>query len=324
MMPGKKKISVVSSCYNEADNLAELWDRLQKVFAQERQYDFEFIIADNFSTDGSRDILRALAAADRRLKVIFNSRNFGHIRSPFNALLKAQGDAVVVLCSDLQEPPELIHEFLRKWEQGARVVAAVRQSTKASFLLELGRKAYYYLLGRFADSEQVIHNFTGFGLYDRCFMQELRRYRDPYPYFRGLVSEIGYPVSELPFVQEARKGGESKNNFLTLYDMAMTGFVNHSKLPLRLAVFCGFVLALLSLLTAIFYLVYKLIHWHTFALGLAPLVIGLFFFAGVQLVFTGIIGEYLGAVWTQVRQRPLVTEEELLNFNEDTAKEPLP
>ncbi|NMA44039.1 MAG: glycosyltransferase family 2 protein [Oligosphaeraceae bacterium] len=320
-MSGKKKISVVSSCYNEAYNLHELWERLQKVFAKEPQYDFEFIIADNFSDDGSREILRDLAAQDKRLKVIFNSRNFGHIRSPFNALLKAQGAAVIVLCSDLQEPPELIHDFLRKWEQGAKVVAAVREKTKASFFLELGRRAYYNLLSKFADSGNIIRNFTGFGLYDRCFMQELKRYKDPYPYFRGLVSEIGFQVEEIPFVQEARQGGSSKNNFFTLYDMAMTGFVNHSKLPLRLAMFCGFILALFSFLTAIVYLVYKLTHWHTFALGLAPLLTGLFFFAGVQLIFTGIIGEYLGAIWTQVRQRPLVTEEELLNFNDNKVDE---
>lgn len=313
-------ISIVSPCYNEVGNLTELWERIKKVFEIENKYDFELIIADNFSQDGSRELLRKLAAEDKRLKVIFNTRNFGHIRSPHNALLKAQGAAVVLLCSDLQEPPELIHEFLRKWEQGAKVVVGVREKTKANLILELGRKSYYKLLAKFADGGEIIQNFTGFGLYDRSFMQVLRTIDDPYPYFRGLVSEIGYTPVEVPFVQDKRKHGTSKNDFFTLYDMAMTGFVNHTKLPLRMAVFAGFVLAMLSFLTAALYFIYKLLHWQTFSLGLAPLLIGLFFFAGVQLIFTGIIGEYLGAVWTQLRKYPLVVEEELLNFDENNVE----
>ena len=208
----------------------------------------------------------------------------------------------------------MIPEFLRQWEAGAKVVVGVRSKTRANPILAMGRSLYYKMLDRFAKSEKIISNFTGFGLYDRCFMEALKKYHDPYPYFRGLVSEIGFQAVKVNFVQDKRKFGKSKNDFFTLYDMAMTGFVNHTKLPLRLAMFSGFILALLSFLVAALYFVYKLIHWDTFSLGLAPMVIGLFFFAGVQLIFTGIIGEYLGAVWTQVRNYPLVIEEELLNF----------
>ncbi len=316
----RKLISITSGCFNEEENLVELWERLKKVFEKEPAYDFELIIADNCSTDRSRAVLRRLAAEDTRLKVIFNSRNYGHIRSPYNALMKASGDAVIMMCSDLQEPPELIPEFLRNWEGGAKVVVGVRSKTRANPILAVGRSLYYQLLSRFADSEKIIRNFTGFGLYDRCFMQALKQYHDPYPYFRGLVSEIGFQQTEVPFVQDERKYGKTKNNFFTLYDMAMTGFVNHTKLPLRLAMFSGFVLALLSFLVAAVYFVYKLIHWDTFSLGLAPMVVGMFFFSGVQLIFTGIIGEYLGAVWTQVRNHPLVIEEELLNFPKENAR----
>ena len=312
----RKLISITSGCFNEEQNLVELWERLKKVFEKEPAYDFELIIADNCSTDKSREVLRRIASEDTRLKVIFNTRNYGHIRSPYNALLKASGDAVIMMCSDLQEPPELISEFLRKWEAGAKVVVGVRVKTRGNPILAVGRSLYYHLLSRFANSEKIIRNFTGFGLYDRCFMQALKKFHDPYPYFRGLVSEIGYPPAEVPFVQDKRKYGRTKNNFFTLYDMAMTGFVNHTKLPLRLAMFSGFIMAIFSFLVAAVYFVYKLIHWDTFSLGLAPLVIGMFFFSGVQLIFTGIIGEYLGAVWTQVRNHPLVIEEELLNFPE--------
>jgi len=312
----RKLISITSGCFNEEQNLVELWERLKKVFENEPAYDFELIIADNCSTDRSREVLRRLASEDSRLKVIFNTRNYGHIRSPYNAFLRAEGDAVIMMCSDLQEPPELIPEFLRKWEAGAKVVVGVRAKTRANPILAVGRSFYYHLLSRFANSEKIIRNFTGFGLYDRCFMEALKKYHDPYPYFRGLVSEIGFRPVEVPFVQDKRKYGKTKNNFFTLYDMAMTGFVNHTKLPLRLAMFSGFVLAFFSFLVAAVYFVYKLIHWDTFSLGMAPLVIGMFFFSGVQLIFTGIIGEYLGAVWTHVRNHPLVIEEELLNFPE--------
>lgn len=311
-----KKISIVAGCYNEAGNLRELYRRCRAVLQKFPQYDYEFILADNCSTDGTREVLRELCREDKKFKAIFNANNFGHIRSPFNAFLQATGDAVVSMCSDLQEPPEVIEEFIRKWEAGYKVVVGIRSGTAASLWMEKLRQGYYSLLAGSSRDEAVIPRFTGFGLYDRCFMEALKKFHDPYPYFRGLVSEIGFKRAEVPFFQEERKHGLTKNNFFTLYDMAMTGFVNHTKLPLRLAVFCGFALALLSFLIALGYLVYKLLYWDTFTLGLAPLVIGLFFFSAVQLIFIGIIGEYLGAVWTQVKNRPLVVEEEKINFDE--------
>ena len=310
----KKKITVVSSCFNEVENLEEFCRRVKAAFEELPEYEFDMIIADNCSTDGSRELLRRLAAEDRRIKVILNAGNYGHIRSPYNALLQADGDAAVMLCSDLQEPPELIPELVRRWEEGYRVVCAVKPRSRENFLMFRVRCFYYWLLDLFSELPQL-HNFTGFGLYDRRFIEALRRYHEPYPYFRGLVSEIGFRRIEVPYVQEKRKHGLTKNNFFTLYDMAMTGFVNHTKLPLRLAAFAGLILAVLSLLTAAGYFIYKLLYWDTFQLGLAPLVIGLFFFSAVQLVFIGVIGEYIGAIWTQVKNRPLAIEEEKINFN---------
>jgi len=311
-----KKISIVAGCYNERDNLQELHDRLAEVLKKLSGYTYEIIIADNCSTDGSRDILRQIAAKDKNFKVIFNSNNFGQIRSPFNALLRASGDGVIAMCSDLQTPPEIIPEFIKKWEDGYDVVIAVKQRSRENIMMNLIRKLYYGLLSKMSDSHEIIRNFTGFGLYDRKFMDALKKYHDPYPYFRGLVSEIGFKRTVIEFVQDKRKHGRTKNNFITLYDVAMTGFVNHSKLPLRLAAFSGFCLAGISLLIAIAYLIYKLLYWQTFSLGLAPLVIGVFFFFAMQLIFIGIIGEYVGAILTQVKNHPLAIEDEKLNFED--------
>lgn len=313
-MEKRKKISVSTNCFNEVGNIRELYNRIRAVFEKHPEYDWEIVIADNRSTDGTRELLREIASEDKRFKVILNSNNFGHIRSPMNALFHTSGDAVVIMCSDLQDPPELIHDFLRKWEDGYQVVCGVKPESKENPLMFAVRRFYYWLLSRFSETEQV-RNFTGYGLYDRKFVEAFRKFHDPYPYFRGMIGEIGFRRTEIPFVQEMRKHGKTKNNFFTLYDMAMTGFVNHTKLPLRLAVFIGFFIAICSLLVAIAYLVYKLLYWNTFQLGLAPLVIGLFFFSAVQLIFIGIIGEYIGAIWTQVKNKPLAIEEETINFD---------
>jgi glycosyltransferase involved in cell wall biosynthesis len=308
-----KTISIVSGCYNEEGNLQEFHDRIVAVLNKFPQYAYEIIIADNCSTDNSRAIIRQIAELDNQFKAIFNANNFGHIRSPYNALLQASGDAVVILCSDLQEPPELIETFIQKWEEGYAVVCGVKPKSKENPLMFLVRRFYYRLLATCSETPQI-QNFTGFGLYDRKVIEALRKYHDPYPYFRGLISEIGFKRIEIPFVQAARKHGKTKNNFFTLYDMAMTGFVNHTKLPLRLAAFMGFVVAGLSMIAALVYFIYKLLYWDQFNVGLAPLVIGVFFFSSVQLIFIGIIGEYIGAIWTQVKNKPLVIEEERINF----------
>lgn len=312
-----KKISIVTGCFNEAGNIQEYYDRMIAVLGQFPEYAYEIIIADNRSTDGSRDLLRQIAARDKLFKVIFNSNNFGPIRSGYNAFMQARGDAVVLMSSDLQDPPEVVGEFIRKWQEGYQVVTGVITNSAERPLLTMVRHAYYRLLARFSDTDQVIQNFTGFGLYDRKFMKAVKQYRDPVPYFRGFVSEIGFRRAHVEFRQPPRKRGRSKHNLLTLYSYAITGFVNHSKLPLRLATFSGFWLAGINLVIAFLYLVYKLLNWDTFNVGIAPIVIGLFFFSAVQLIFIGIVGEYVGEILTQVKNRPLAIVEETINFDTD-------
>jgi glycosyltransferase involved in cell wall biosynthesis len=271
-------------------------------------------VADNCSTDGSRDILRQIAARDKNFKVIFNANNFGPIRSGYNAFLQASGDAVVLTAADLQDPPELIADFIHKWEEGYQVVCAIKSRSRENPLMFLLRRWYYLWLAKFSDNDYIIANFTGFGLYSRKVMEALKRYPDPVPYFRGFISEIGFARAEIEFIQPERRHGSSKHSFFTLYDVAMSGLVNHSKLPLRLATFCGFCLALLSFLVAMGYLIYKLLFWQAFSVGIAPLVIGFFFLFSMQFVFIGLIGEYVGAILTKVKNRPLVIEDEKINF----------
>ena len=310
----KKKISIVTNCWNEVENIPLFYQRCKAELEKFPEYDYEFIVEDNLSTDGTREVLKKIASEDKNFKVILNANNFGHIRSPFNCLLNSSGDAVFYLCSDLQEPPEMLSEFMAKYHEGYKVICGVRADTKAGKLMEFLRDCYYRMLQKFSPGQRIIRKFTGFGLYDRCFIDALRKFNEPYPYFRGLVGEIGFKQCEVPFVQAAREHGVTKNNLFTLYDMAMTGFVNHTKLPLRLAIFSGFVIGFCSVLIAVAYLVVKLIWWDTFNLGLAPLVIGMFFLGAVQLFFIGIIGEYVGAIYTQVKNKPLVIEEERINF----------
>lgn len=310
----KKLLSIVSPCYNEQDNIEELCRQVSEMMRGLPQYDYEHIIIDNASTDNTQVILRRLATEYPQIKVIFNARNFGHIRSPYHALLQASGDAAMFMASDLQDPPELIPQFLEKWEAGYKIVIGVKQASEESALFFTVRRLYYWVSGKLSEVP-LVKNFTGFGLYDRKVVEILRQIDDPYPYFRGLICDIGFERAEIPYVQPARKRGFTKNNFYTLYDIAMLGITNHSKVPLRLATFTGFCLAGLSLLIAMAYLVYKLVYWDSFQLGLAPLVIGMFFFSSVQLIFLGIVGEYVGAIHTQVLKRPLVVEKERINFD---------
>ncbi len=310
-----KFISFVASCFNEEDNVKELHAQILREMEQFPQYSFEIILLDNGSTDHTEARLRELAASDKRVKVILNARNFGHVRSPHYGLLQARGEAVILLASDLQDPPALIPEFLRKWEEGYKVVLGSYRQTQESFLFGMVRKAYYYIVRRFAEVD-LIQNFTGFGLFDRCILDVLHQMDDSYPYFRGMICEIGFPRAIVEFDKPPRQRGFSHSNFYTLYDMAMLGFTNHSKVPLRLAAMAGFAFSLFSFLVAIAYLVYKLAFWNSFSLGMAPVVIGLFFFASVQLFFIGIIGEYIGAIHTQVMKRPLVVEKERINFDQ--------
>jgi glycosyltransferase involved in cell wall biosynthesis len=309
----EKLISVVSGCYNEEDNVRECYEQVKKVFAEIGTYRYEHIFIDNASKDKTAAILRELAGADKNVKVILNARNFGHIRSPHHAMIQARGDAIISVVSDLQDPPALIKEFLKKWEEGFLVVIAVKAESDESPLFFAIRKLYYEIVSRLAEID-LTKNFTGFGLYDRRFIDIVAEMDDPYPYFRGLVSEIGFPIAKIPYHQPVRKRGITSNNFYRLYDMAMLGITNHSKVPLRLATMIGFLVSFLSLCVAVGYFIFKLLYWDSFQLGLAPLEIGLFFFGSVQLFFIGIVGEYIGAIHTQVQKRPLVVELERINF----------
>jgi glycosyltransferase involved in cell wall biosynthesis len=311
-------VSVLTPCYNEEGNVEILYDRIRAVFAQLPEYSYEQVFIDNASTDGTAILLRDLAARDRNVKVIFNTRNFGHIRSPYHALLQCRGDAVVAMASDLQDPPELIPAFLEKWREGFKVVLGVKSSSDESSLMFAVRRFGYSVIDRLSEVKQV-RNSTGFGLYDKAFVKVLRRLPDPYPYFRGIVAELGFRYATVPYMQPQRTRGITKNNAYLLYDIGVQGIVNHSKIPLRLATMVGFCSSVLSLLAALVYFAMKMLFWYNLPIGVAPVIIGLFGVASVQLFFLGILGEYVGSIYTQVRNRPLVVEEERINFDDDIA-----
>lgn len=309
-----KMISIVIPCLNEAQNVRELYESVIQIIKLMGGYRYEMIFIDNGSTDNTVEILKGIAVGDKRLKIIVNARNFGTVRSPYYGLLQASGDAVIVMAADFQDPPEMIPSFIKKWEEGYKIAIGVKEKSEESPIFFAIRKMYYSLVDRLSEI-RLIKNFTGFGLYDRCVIDILKQIDDPYPYFRGLICDIGFERAEIPFSQPTRRRGFTKNNFYTLYDIAMLGITNHSKVPLRLATMTGFAVAFCSLLVAFGYFIYKLIYWDSFTLGIAPLVIGLFFFGAIQLFFIGIIGEYIGAIHTQVLKRPLVIEKERINFD---------
>jgi glycosyltransferase involved in cell wall biosynthesis len=310
----QKLITIMTPCYNEALNVREVHRRLMQVAAGIPEYRFDHLFIDNASTDGTVEVLREMAAEDPSVKVIVNARNVGGARSGMHGFMQARGDAVGSLFADLQDPPELFVEMIREWEKGFPIVAAIKNSSEESGLMYRIRTAYYRLVKRLTNVE-VMEHFTGFGLYDRSVMEKIRNeFRDPYPYFRGMIAELGLPVAKVFYNQKRRERGIRKNNFYTLYDYAMLGITNLSKVPLRLVIFFGFISSLLSFLMGIFYLVYKLVFWYSFTIGLAPVVLGLFFLGSVQLIALGIIGEYVGSIHTFVLNRPLVTEKERINF----------
>jgi len=311
-----KRISIVSSCYNEELNVEELCQRVKaQMELFKDKYDYEQIIIDNCSTDNTAEKLRGFAQKDKNIKIILNTRNFGHIRSPYWGIINASGDAIIYLASDLQDPPELIPEFIKKWEAGYKVAIGVKNKSEEFPLFFLIRNMFYSLIRKIADDDtEMIKNYTGFGLYDKQIIDIVRSIDDPYPYFRGLIAELGFEKAIIPFCQPTRKRGFTKNNFYTLYDNAMIGIVKHSKVPLRMVAFIGFILSTLSMLIAIGYFLYKLFFWDSFEMGMAPVVIGLFFFASIQLFSLGILGEYIGAIYVRVNKKPLVIEKERINF----------
>lgn len=312
-----KKISIVTPLFNEEGNVVELCNRIAEVM-KAQPYEYEHLCIDNSSTDRTVDLLRLRATEDSNLKVVINARNFGYVRSSFHGLLQASGDAVVLISSDLQDPPEIIPEFIERWESGYKSVLATKEISEESSIIFGLRRLYYKTVGLISEVP-LVSNATGSGLFDREVVDILKTLKDPYPYFRGLISEIGFPIAKVPFVQPRRKRGVTSQNFYSLYDMAMLGITKHSKIPLRLVTIFGFAIACFSLLVAVGYFMAKILFWNSFEIGTAPLVIGLFFFSAVQMIFLGFIGEYVGNIQTQVRDLPLVVELERINFGEISA-----
>lgn len=309
----RKLISIVTPCYNEEENVGLLYEKVKEVFLLLGRYDYEHIFIDNASKDNTVKILKRLAECDKNVKVIINTRNFGHVCSPFYGLLQANGDAVILMVADFQDPPEMIINFIHKWEGGYKTVVGVKRSSGENHLMFKLRKLYYEVIEKLSEIDQI-KNFTGFGLYDRKVIEILRTINDPYPYLRGLVSEIGYDICVVEYDQPARKRGKTKNNIYTLFDFVMLGLTSHTKVPLRIATMVGFFMAMISFMVAVIYSIYKIFFWMDFSIGIAPLVIGLFLFSSVQLFFIGVIGEYIGSIHTKVLKRPLVIEKERVNF----------
>lgn len=309
-----KKISIVTACYNEEENVNELYRQVRDVIENELSgYEYEHLFIDNASEDNTVKILKELALQDKRVKIIVNSRNFGHIRSPVHGLYQASGDVVISVVADLQDPPAMIPEFIKKWEEGYDIVVAIKRQSEENSLMFKIRETYYKTLAKLSEV-QIFKNYTGFGLYDRKVINALKQIQDPYPFFRGMIAEVGFKVAKIDYDQPVRIRGITKNNFYTLYDIGMLGIINNSKVPLRLATFSGFAIGFISIMTGLIYFILKLIYWDQMSLGIAPLIIGTSFMFGVLLFFLGIIGEYVGAIYTQVLNRPMVFEKERINF----------
>jgi glycosyltransferase involved in cell wall biosynthesis len=306
-------ISVVTPCFNEEENVRDLYLEVKRIFSELKSYQYEHIFIDNSSVDKTVSILKEIAQTDKNVKIIVNSRNFGWIRSPFHGLLQARGDAAIYLSADFQDPPSLIPQFIKKWEEGFKIVVGVKPKSDESSLLFFIRKTYYKFVKMISELK-LVNNFTGFGLYDQRIVEIMRSFGDAYPYFRGMISEIGFEIAEIEFRQPVRQRGLSTRSFYRLYDVAMLGITHHSKLPLRLMTMGGFALSLISLSLSIVYIVLKLIFWKTFPMGMAPMLIGLFFFSSLQMFFIGLLGEYIASIHTQILKRPLVIEKERINF----------
>jgi len=312
-----KKISIMTACYNEEENVAQLSGAVNKIMKEELpEYDYEHVFIDNCSEDNTLPLLRDICSKDKHVKVIENARNFGHVRSPFYGLLQTSGNCSIVMAADFQDPPSLIPAFVKKWEEGYKVVCAIKTSSKENHMMSGIRKFYYNLVKKMSEVDSI-DNFTGFGLYDMQVIETLRLMDDPYPYFRGLICEIGFKRALIEFEQPKRERGKTHNNFYSLFDVAMLGITANSKVPLRLATIAGFVFSVIALIGALVYLILKLVYWYKMPMGIAPLVIGVFLFSSVQLFFIGLLGEYIAQILTKVTNRPLVIESERINFDED-------
>lgn len=310
-----KKISIMIPCYNEEGNVRPIYETVRDTLRRELSaYEYEILFIDNKSRDGTRTILRELCSEDPCVKAVFNIQNFGQFNSPYYGLCQTTGDCAILLCADFQDPIEMIPVMVHKWEQGHKVICMVKTSSKENHFIYFLRSVYYKMIKAMSDVQQIEH-FTGFGLYDRQFIDVLRTLHDSTPFLRGVVAEYAPDHLEIPYEQQKRREGKTHNNFFTLFDAAMLSFTSYTKGGLRLATFGGFAISGFSFLIALFYLVQKLLHWNQFAAGNAPILIGLFFLGGVQLSFIGLLGEYIMSINRRVMKRPLVIEEERINFD---------
>ncbi len=317
----KKKISVVIPTYNEEGNVKPLAAAITEVFTtQLPEYNYEIIFIDNHSKDKTKEYLREMCSEDKHIKAIFNAKNFGQMRSPVYGLKQAYGDCVIRMVADFQDPLDMIVKYVREWEKGWKIVIGIKKSSKENKLMYAIRTCYYRFINKITDIDHIEH-FTGFGLYDKAFVDVVRGLDDPMPYLRGIIAELGFDYKAIPYEQPKRKSGKSKNNFYSLYDIAMIGITSYSKVMLRMATFFGFGVAGLSILVGLVYLILKLIYWNRFSAGMAPVMIGVFFLGAVQLFFIGILGEYVLSINTRVLNRPLVVVEEKLNFDEEDLNE---
>ena len=311
-----KKVSILIPCYNEQENVRPMSEAIVNLFQKTlSKYDYELLFIDNNSQDHTKQILREICAANPKIKAIFNAKNFGQFNSPYYGILQTSGDCTISMVCDFQDPIELIPKYLEAWEQGYKIVIGIKTSSKENPIMYRLRSMYYKMLRKFSDVEQIEH-FTGSGLYDKSFVDVLRNLNDPTPFLRGIVAELGYKIKKIPYEQPNRRAGKTHNNFYTLYDAAMLSFTSYTKIGLRLATFLGGAIGAVSVIIALIYLILKLIFWNRFVAGVAPIVIGMFFLGGVQLFFLGLLGEYILSMNKRIMNRPLVVEEERLNFED--------
>ena len=307
-------VSILVPTFNEEMNVEPLYKAIEKVFLSDLpEYDYEVVFIDNCSTDSTQNQLEDLCAKNNKAKAIFNSKNFGQFNSPYYGLCQTNGNCSILLCADFQDPVEIIPQFVHEWEKGYKIVLGIKTSSKENSFVYFLRSCYYKIIRRFSSVEQIEH-FTGFGLYDRSFIKVLQELDDPIPFLRGIVAELGFKRKEIPYVQQTRRAGKTKNNLYTLFDAAMLGFTSYTKIGIRLATVIGLALSILSLVIAIVYLILKLLFWDEFPAGTAPILIGVFFIGSVQLFFIGLLGEYVGTINSRVMKRPLVIEEKRINF----------
>lgn len=316
-----KKISILIPCYNEKENVGPMSEAIVEMMTQNlSSYDYELVFIDNDSTDGTRDILRTICAANHKIKAIFNAKNFGQFNSPFYGVLQVTGDCVIQMCCDFQDPVDLIPQYVREWENGYKIVIGIKTSSKEHKLMRFLRTCYYKVIKKMSDVEQIEH-FTGSGLYDRDFIEVLRKLDDPTPFMRGIVAELGFKRKEIPYEQPQRRAGKTHNNFYSLYDAAMLSITSYTKIGLRLATFAGLGIGALSGILGVIYFVLKLMYWDRFPAGTAPILLGMLFLGAVQLFFIGFIGEYILNINKRIMKRPLVIEAERLNFDEPVKAE---